>query len=195
MWSPTNPRIKNLYAAIQRQKTRQQRPVGLTRFRAQWKYFDGQESQEGRTLVCDLHPNGLILYVSQPLVQNTLLTLDLSYPSPMQLVVNTLWSEYQSSSPHVQNTYSFNYRVGLQILFKDEEQQKAWQEIVEKAHKEYKFRERVKPAIPTGLSAPETPAEATTAKPEATPQPVGDQPVTNQPATDQPLATDEKAAA
>jgi len=170
VWTSSNPRIRNLYAAIQRQTARRTRPIGLTRFLLSWSYGDTTVQKEARALVCDLHDNGLIIYVSDRLLQNTILNLNLNYPSSLAIQVNILWCEYQSSSPHVQNTLSYPYRLGLQILFKNSEEKTKWASIVEKAKKEYVYREKILPALDVGNESPTVAVSAAESTPEAAPE-------------------------
>jgi hypothetical protein len=112
---------------------RYRRPMHIRRLDAELRSVTPGNPVEARLVVNDLSMDGIGLFCAQAVAVGLDVTLTIAESTPIHVHGKVVYCQPADTHMHVLSTHSFNYRVGVQFQFSNEEEKKAFQTYLEQS--------------------------------------------------------------
>jgi hypothetical protein len=141
MWQAPNSRVRAIAQAKKREKERNRRPLHLKRVVGEIKVTGGLGQTptvtQARVVLNDFSPKGVGVFSNAALEQGQEISLTLNDPKRFYARAKVVYCQEYGSESHIVSEQSYQFRVGLQFLFENDEEKKEVEKYCEelmKAH-------------------------------------------------------------
>lgn len=133
MWQSPNQRVRAIAIARKRERDRLLHPIHFRRVEATLTVTaTGAETPQSfpvRVILNDLSPKGMGLFVTQALVAEQDVTIQLKDPREITVSGRVVACQEYHNEGHILTPKSYPYRMGIRFLFKTAEEEKAFQDF------------------------------------------------------------------
>lgn len=125
MWNNQSQRPK---ASKKRDKDRIRMPIHIKRICAELELVNAGNPQgkiEVRVILNDLSPKGMQLFSTEPFISGQDIKLKITDPIAIEVSAKVRWCQEHNASSHVISNRDFSYRLGIEFVVNNPEEQQA----------------------------------------------------------------------